>query len=417
MAKGMTEQQQVQILHSGVFVSKKRFQCTLLLCVLLSACSDPFLVTQDNIEEFNRYANTKEGLKRDYLLTEDIVLKAPEPGASNWTPIGKDFHINGTSFAGTFDGNGHTVTGLTIHATDGTNQESGLFGRIDSKAVIQNLGLKDVSIITQNSTVGGVVGVNSGTVQNCYSEGEVRGYTVGGVVGVNGGTVQNCYSMGSVIGAWVGGVVGMNSGNNLVQNSYSIASVTGGQFVGGVVGQNWGGTVKNSYATGSVMGRDANGATVGGVVGWNWGGTVENSYATGAPNGVGSRSMVGSVVGENSGDTKVENCVALSPMVATTADTAEKIGRVVGVNSEGTLGNNHARDDMRLIYGYAKTHSPTEAHLAGKDGVGTSTHNTEAFWKTTLRWDFSRSWEWKEGFLPTLRNVGGEQTPTVQAAP
>jgi hypothetical protein len=390
--------------------------CALLLCAVLSACSEPFLVTQDNIEEFNRYANTKEGLKRDYLLTEDIVLKAPEPETSNWTPIGRAIAISKDDvFNGTFDGNGHTITGLRIHATEDASPAQGLFSYIGPKAVIQNLGLKDVRVVVVGSNMAGaVVGSSSGTVKNCYSEGEVRGGTAGGVVGSNGGTVQNSYFEGEVKGGnWGGGVVGSNTSR--VQNSYSTGSVTGGGVVGGVVGLNWSGAVQNSYATGSVMGNGGNGARVGGVVGMNFG-QVRNCYATGGVNGIGDGSMVGGVVGSSIENSKVENCVALNPITTTTADTADKLGRVVGENDKGTLENNHARDDMRLIYSYARDHAFTGS-ATGKDGAGTSAYNSEGFWSSTMQWNFSTDWEWREGHLPTLRNVGGEQTPTAQTAP
>jgi hypothetical protein len=132
--------------------------------------------------------------------------------------------------------------------------------------------------ITGHDYVGGVVGLTSVTVRNCYTTGTVHGTggLVGGVVGiVSGGTVLNCYATGNVSGDedYVGGVVGNNVHSNFdlypysVSNCYATGNVSGANYVGGVVGNNAnGGIVSNCYATGNVSGT---GDYVGGVVGYN----------------------------------------------------------------------------------------------------------------------------------------------------
>nr|EES53633.1 MAG: conserved hypothetical protein [Leptospirillum ferrodiazotrophum] len=136
---------------------------------------------------------------------------------------------------------------------------------------------------------------------------------VGGVVGINGGTVETSYNTGSVSGNnSVGGVVGYNTGT--VETSFNTGNVNGGgNTVGGVVGYNCSGKVKYSYNTGNVNGR---GSVVGGVVGYNSSGTVETSYNTGSVTGSG---YVGGVVGINSG----------------AVETSYNTGSVSGNNSEG----------------------------------------------------------------------------------
>jgi len=121
------------------------------------------------------------------------------------------------------------------------------------------------------------------------------------------------------------------------------------------------------------------------------------------------------LVGWNLGG-RVHNSVALNPSVIA---AIAKVGRVAGL--DGLLSDNYARNNMKLESG-GKPYEPTEdtAQADKKDGAGTSAFNTRDFWTSTLSsWDFSEDseWAWKEGFLPILRNVGGEQEPRVQEVP
>lgn len=119
------------------------------------------------------------------MLTADIDL-----GEQEWTLIGKNFRKNGKSFQGTFDGNGHIVTGLQI--SSGNAENVGLFGPI-SKAIVKNLIVEGNVNMPNGSTIGGIVANNSGgTVQNCGFYGVVEGWrSVGGVVG--SGNAVNCW--------------------------------------------------------------------------------------------------------------------------------------------------------------------------------------------------------------------------------
>ena len=132
-------------------------------------------------------------------------LRAHTDGGSNWTPI--------SDFAGTFDGNNKTITGLTINqsATDNV----GLFTSIAESGTVKNLTLDNVNIIA-NSNVGAIAGENRGTVENCSVSGSVtssagvNNSNVGGIVGLNRGTITGCTTKGSVkaeSGIWVGGLL------------------------------------------------------------------------------------------------------------------------------------------------------------------------------------------------------------------
>ncbi len=164
------------------------------------------------------------------------------PSVQSWTPIG--------GYTGTFDGNGHTVSGMYINNISVINQ--GLFGVVSRGGTVQNLGVVN-SYIFSYDYVGSVVGYNIGTVQNCYNTGAVVATStlayVGGVVGENDGTVQNCYNTGAVTGtdarAYVGGVVGYNDGT--VQNCYNTGTISSDSAnKGGIVGGN-NGNVTNCY--------------------------------------------------------------------------------------------------------------------------------------------------------------------------
>ena len=147
-------------------------------------------------------------------LSADINMAGKE-----WTPIGTD---ENNSYNGIFDGNGNTITGLTVNQSEKYN--AGLFGCLGSGGKVQNLTLENVNI-SGTYYVGSVVGTNFGTVSGCTASGNITGTEtlVGGVVGWNYyGTVTACYH---VIGdvtcpRLAGSVVGYNGGVGTVTACY-----------------------------------------------------------------------------------------------------------------------------------------------------------------------------------------------------
>jgi hypothetical protein len=238
-----------------------------------------------------------------FILTADIDLDPNLPGrkvfdkaviASDNDP-GK-YGFQGLPFRGVFDGNGHTISHLTMKGKD----YLGLFGQLDWKASVSNLGLEAVEV-SGADRVGGLVGYNSwsGSITASYSTGTVSGTgetsSVGGLVGENRGSITTSYSTGAVSGrVYVGGLVGSNGGS--ITMSYSSGSVSGTGwwrgFVGGLVGENWG-SIATSYSTGSVSGSQS----VGGLVGSN-SGSIAACYSTGSVSGYSSN--VGGLVGYGS---------------------------------------------------------------------------------------------------------------------
>ncbi len=209
------------------------------------------------------------------ILTANIVvnegtMSAETTGVREWTPIGNyDYR-----YTGTFNGNSKAVSGLYFN--DSEAWYVGLFGWVDTNGIVKNTGVIN-SYFNGDWHVGGVVGWNYGTIENCYNTGEVSGSSdVGGVVGWNSaGTITNCYNTGDVSGnECVGGVVGLNE-RGTITSSYNTGEVSGNGRIGGVAGCNYYSAITSSYNTGKVS---AVGQQLGGVAGYNLEGIITNCY-------------------------------------------------------------------------------------------------------------------------------------------
>ena len=214
----------------------------------------------------------------------NCTLEADVTLTDSWEPIGNDE----IPYTGTFDGGGHTISGLTVTTSA---QYAGLFGLIGSGGKVKDVTLKDVNIESNSnsSDAGGVAGWSyRGNIENCSVSGSVSGSSVGGVVGYQqGGSITGCSSSATVKGTQrAGGIAGSTNGGATLTGCYATGDVTiendgtGNLFAGGVVGYNGGGTVTACYSTGDVTGKNS-----GGVVGWNDGGTVTACYWSGTVSG------------------------------------------------------------------------------------------------------------------------------------
>ena len=202
-------------------------------------------------------AELVNGGKTDINITLDKNIDLTGKG---WTPIGTNFD---NSYKGTFDGGGHTITGLTVTTND---QFVGLFGYLNRAGMVKNVVMEGIQI-TSNHMFG----------------------CTGGVVGYSWGTIENCSVSGSVSGTdCVGGVVGSQKAGSIIGCSSS-ATVKGKHYVGGVAGEKWG-TMTACYATGNVTLEIASQKNNfgGGVVGLNGGSRVLACYATGNVTSTGS---------------------------------------------------------------------------------------------------------------------------------
>ena len=202
-------------------------------------------------------AELVNGGKTDINITLDTDIDLT---GKDWTPIGTDYD---NSYKGTFDGGGHTITGLTVTTND---QFVGLFGYLNRAGMVKNVVMEGIQI-TSNHMFG----------------------CTGGVVGYSWGTIENCSVSGSVSGTdCVGGVVGSQKAGSIIGCSSS-ATVKGKHYVGGVAGEKWG-TMTACYATGNVTLEIASQKNNfgGGVVGLNGGSRVLACYATGNVTSTGS---------------------------------------------------------------------------------------------------------------------------------
>ena len=273
-------------------------------------------------------------------LTADIDLTGKV-----WTPIGTDYD---NAYTGTFDGGGHTITGLTFTTND---EYAGLFGYLNRAGTVKNVVMEGVQI-TSNQIYGG---------------------SIGGVVGSSYGTIENCSVSGSISGTvYVGGVVGVQIGGSITGCSSS-ATVKGTVDVGGVTGQtNSSATLTACYATGNV--------------------TIEINPAKNIAGG--------SLVGMNAGSRGLLACYATGNVTSTGSSTGQ-------VHIGGFLGNNYTtvtacywKNNHEQGIGYKKAGTVTEVTKVdgsvvtwqkAVDAMNTALQNAGSEWRYELK-----------GALPTL---------------
>ena len=246
--------------------------------VSLAAAKDPGYTIEGNgsytvtsADGLMNVAELVNGGKTDINITLD---KNIDLTGKDWTPIGTSFD---NSYTGTFDGGGHTITGLTITTKD---QFVGLFGWLNRAGTVKNVVMEGIQI-TSNHMFG----------------------NTGGVAGFSWGTIENCSVSGSVSGTkCVGGVVGAQKAGSITGCSSS-ATVKGTVDVGGVAGEKWG-SMTACYATGNVTLEidSPKNLSGGGLVGFNGGSSVLACYATGNVTSTGSSTgnvHIGGFLGDN----------------------------------------------------------------------------------------------------------------------
>ena len=230
-----------------------------------------------NADGLMNIAELVKGGKTDINITLDTDIDLTGKG---WTPIGTDYD---NSYTGTFDGGGHTITGLTFTTND---KYAGLFGWLNKAGTVKNVVMEGVQITSNQiygGSIGGVVGYSWGTIENCSVSGSVSGTVyVGGVVGVQmGGSITGCSSSATVKGMVdVGGVAGQTNSSATLTACYATGNVTieinpAKNIAGGsLVGMNAGSSLLACYATGNVT---STGSSTGQV---HIGGFLGNNYTT-----------------------------------------------------------------------------------------------------------------------------------------
>ena len=366
----------------------------------------------DDLAKLAEMVNNGKVTGGEFVLANDVDLSSwcaehtAADGTGGWTAIGKDYSH---SFKGTFDGNGHTVSGLYINKE--TSDYQGLFGYTATGSTIKNVGVEgDVKgrrftgalagfasdAITNSYATGSVSGTGSvgglaggaNTITNSYATGTVSGTgnQVGGLAGLANNTITNSYATGTVSGTGnqVGGLAGY--ANNTITNSYATGTVSGTGSVGGLVGYAYI-TITNSYATGNVSGTN----NVGGLAGLATN-TITNSYATGDVSSTGSAnggiSFTGGLVGrlnKTSGRLEYKNNASFGKVTASVeAGSGSLIGGIVNTTNGTsfaiiTLTNQMTTSQLDAIGGAYKYASSTYTAVDKPEKMETWNSNISKF--------------------------------------
>nr|WP_243735216.1 Ig-like domain repeat protein [Paenibacillus turpanensis] len=389
--------------------------------------AEPFIIT--TADQLKSIANNLSGY---FKLGRNIDLKYV-----TWVPLGNSNY----PFKGGFDGNGYTITGLTISRAQ--YNHVGLFGYV-TDGYIRNVNLTDVNVAGKDDT-GSLVGYTmKSVIQNVHASGVVKGEDqVGGLVGflernatITGSSanvnVEGLLHIGGLIGRYgsftsmdanyatgnvlgesnVGGLIGWLEGNGGVHDSYATGVVTGGIDVGGLIGYNGAGPIEYTYASGDVHGR---GAGIGGLIGQNDIGTVSKSYATGNVSVKdGSYVIAGGFIGRQSTG-RIDNSYATGSVMyegpATSTFLAGFVpsssGPIVNAYSAGkVVGPGDSVGGFSSFAGdMTSTYYDTEVSEKSDTGKGTPKTTIEMQTMSTfINWDFDTIWSIKEGQeYPKLR--------------
>lgn len=263
--------------------------------------------TVTSADSLMNVAKLVNGGKTDINITLD---KNIDLTGKDWTPIGTDYD---NSYKGTFDGGGHTITGLTFTTND---EYAGLFGWLNRAGTVKNVVMEGVQITSHQiygGSIGGVVGSGWGTIENCSVSGSVSGTVyVGGVVGVQiGGSITGCSSSATVKGMVdVGGVAGQTNSSATLTACYATGNVIiemdpKKNIAGGsLVGMNAGSSLLACYATGNVTstGSSTGYMHIGGFLGNNYTTVTAGYWKNNHEQGIGYNR-------ESTGATKVDGSV------------------------------------------------------------------------------------------------------------
>ena len=281
--------------------------------VSLAAAKDPGYTIEGNgsytvtsADGLMNVAELVNGGKTDINITLD---KNIDLTGKDWTPIGTSFD---NSYTGTFDGGGHTITGLTITTKD---QFVGLFGYLNRAGTVKNVVMEGIQITSNHmfGNTGGVAGFSWGTIENCSVSGSVSGTVyVGGVVGAQiGGSITGCSSSATVKGTVdVGGVAGQTNSSATLTACYATGNVIiemdpKKNIAGGsLVGMNAGSSLLACYATGNVTstGSSTGYMHIGGFLGNNYTTVTAGYWKNNHEQGIGYNR-------ESTGATKVDGSV------------------------------------------------------------------------------------------------------------
>ena len=339
-----------------------------------AATNTPIVIS--SVEDLKKIGTDAYPMDGSYVLTEDIDLGGS--AETPWTSIG----YGGKSFTGTFDGAGHTISGLYLNFSSiDTYQDQGLglFTMVGEGGTVENLTVEGVIDGTNAGVgIGGIVGKNNGgIISNCTSIVDITGSVdsnVGGIVGSSdSGTIVDCHNTGSInvtcssAGSMtgIGGIVGLTSTDTVKSCENTgyvyVTAVKSKGLIGGIVGRaNGGSTVSNCRNSGDISANKEGNSITGGIVGDNYG-AIFRCYNTGA---VSADGATGGVAGQNvcsqSGPkSTVENCYNIGD-VSGSGD----VGGVVGHNNN----SNYFISTVKNCYNTGAVISGNSSNVGGVVG-------------------------------------------------
>ncbi len=406
--------------------------------------SDPWQIA--TLEQLQA-AGESENLDKHFILINDIDAE----GTADWDD-GKGFDPIGwwenasdnKVFSGSFDGNGFTITHLTINRAE--EDRIGLFGYVDG-AILKNITLDNLHVtgdryvgglagymsggeingitvsgsavsgnariggitgfstgtltgvlysgsVTGGSTAGGISGTNIGSITDASFSGSVSGESyVGGLTGGNSGEIHHSSASGAISGRVAGGLAGFNEVGSIYQSETNIEITNESDYSGGLIGITVEGSVHASSAIGKVSGNNL----VGGLIGENMGTKIYDSYAHADVTG---NSMAGGLIGRHS-DGPVPLPVPPKPGVKGELSGSYATGSVSGNEMTGGL---IGKSQAAVTSSYWDTESTGQNQGAGDGNPGESTglstgqmtgQNAYIFMHEL---DFDETWQLTEGY-------------------
>lgn len=301
----------------------------------------------DELMWFDKNAKMTDSAKlmADITINEDVSGSDATSQKYKWTPIGTD----SSKYTGTFDGNGHTISGLYINSMAAN---TGMFGRIGSSAVVKNLTLADSVIRSTKNYTGAITGYidDAASVTNCHTKNSVQvsaAVYTGGITGYQDdtSTLTRCSNAAEVTGANnVGGISGYNwsKSSASLTDSYNRGSVSGSNLVGGICAQIYiGGTVSDVYNLGTVQATGTAGTpTAGGITGvFRWG-TIKSAYNAGIVKATAKGGVAGRLEASNSSRT-VQNVFYF--------DEYEAVGNLNGCTIQNGTATAKTSDELKAL--------------------------------------------------------------------
>ena len=357
----------------------------------------PYLI--QNYADFIIFSNTASLWTKDsYVkLTTDLELSgniyssaviAPDYGAD------KSF-FQGLPYNGIFDGGSHTIANLTVDTANADNDYLGLFGKLASDAKIQNLKLKNYTVISGNYSyyIAGLAGFSEGIITNCSSIGSIycsdSSDYAGGLCGENyNGLIEDSYSISEITGGShsnaIGGLCGQNS-EGAILDSYSICELSGASSLGGLCGINSDGTIDSCYAAGHIDSL-TNSKSIGGLCGHNEYADITNCYSSCNISNPGNSSFLGGLCGDNT-EGVILTCYSIANVQYNSS--SENIGVLCGKNYMGQIDNSFWKLSMTDAF----TSDGGTGHLmhvlqtqstytdSGWDFVEESANGTDDLWR------------------------------------